>query len=287
MASSCQDVPPPVRLPSGELRFAERTLVAGIINMTPDSFAGDGLSTDIAAAVEQARDFATAGADIIDIGGQSTRPGSKQVSVAEELYRVIPTIEAVRAEVDVPISVDSSVAQVAERALEAGAEMINDVYALRGEGMAELAGQAGVPVVIMHMQGTPGDMQDNPTYEDVVTEIHDFLARRIAAAVAAGIEEKQIIVDPGFGFGKTVDHNLEILRRLGEFRRLGRPVLIGTSRKSTIGKVLDKPVEERLWGTAATCAVAIANGANIIRVHDVSEMIQVAQMTDAIMRGFD
>ena len=287
MTSSCQDTPAPVRLPSGELDFAERTLVMGVINMTPDSFSGDGLSTDIAAAVEQARDFATGGVDLIDIGGQSTRPGSRAISVVEELDRVIPTIEAVRAEVDVPISVDSSVAQVAERALEAGAEMINDVYALRGEGMAELAAQAGVPVVIMHMQGTPGDMQNNPTYEDVITDISDFLARRIGAAVAAGIEEQQIIIDPGFGFGKTVDDNLAILRRLGEFRGLGRPVLIGTSRKSTIGKVLDKPVAERLWGTAATCAVAIANGADIIRVHDVSQMVQVVRMTDAIMRGFD
>jgi len=259
----------------------------GVINMTPDSFSGDGLSTNVAVAVEQARDFATGGADLIDIGGQSTRPGSRAISVAEELSRVIPTIEAVRAEVDVPISVDSSVAQVAGRALEAGAEMINDVYALRGEGMTKLAAEAGVPVVIMHMRGTPEDMQDNPSYEDVITEIYDFFVRRIAAAVDAGVEEQQVIVDPGFGFGKTVDHNLEILRRLREFRSLGRPVLIGTSRKSTIGKVLDKPVAERLWGTAATCAVAIANGADIIRVHDVSEMVQVAQMTDAIMRGFD
>jgi len=287
MSSYCQDAPPPIRLSSGELSFAERTLVMGVINMTPDSFSGDGLSTNVAVAVEQARDFATGGADLIDIGGQSTRPGSRAISVAEELDRVIPTIEAVRAEVAVPISVDSSVAQVAERALEAGAEMINDVYALRGEGMMELAAEAGVPVVIMHMQGTPLDMQDNPTYEDVVAEIYDFLARRIEAAVAAGIAESQIIVDPGFGFGKTVQHNLEILRRLREFCRLGRPVLIGTSRKSTIGKVLDKPVEERMWGTAATCAVAIANGANMIRVHDVAEMVQVARMTDAIMRGYN
>ncbi len=287
MISSCQDAPPPVRLPSGELGFAEHTLVMGVINMTPDSFSGDGLSNNVAVAVEQAIDFATGGADIIDIGGQSTRPGSEQISVAEELDRVIPTIEAVRAEVDVPISVDSSVVDVAEQALEAGAELINDVYALRGEGMAQFAGEAGVPVVLMHMQGTPGDMQDNPHYEDVITDIYDFLARRIGAAVAAGIEEQQLIVDPGFGFGKTVAHNLEILRRLREFRSLGRPVLIGTSRKSTIGKVLDKPVEERLWGTAATCAVAIANGANIIRVHDVTEMVQVARMTDAIMRGYD
>jgi len=287
MTSSCRDIPPPVRLPSGELDFAARTLVMGIINMTPDSFAGDGLSTNVTVAVEQARNFATAGADLIDIGGQSTRPGSRQISVAEELDRVIPTIEAVRAEVDVPISVDSSVAEVAEQALEAGAEMINDVYALRGEGIATFAAEAGVPVVIMHMQGTPRDMQDNPSYKDVITEIYDFFVRRIAATVDTGVEEQQIIIDPGFGFGKTVDHNLEILRRLREFRSLGRPVLIGTSRKSTIGEVLDKPVTERLWGTAATCAVAIANGANIIRVHDVSQMVQVARMTDAIMRGFD
>ena len=279
--------PPPVRLQSGQLSFAERTLVVGIINMTPDSFSGDGLGADIDAAVRQARDFAASGADLIDIGGQSTRPGSQPILVAEELARVIPTIEAVRAEVDVPISVDSSVAQVVEQALDAGAEMINDIYALRGEGMMELAAEAGVPVVIMHMQGTPLDMQDNPTYEDVITDIYDFLARRIEAAMTAGIEEKQIIVDPGFGFGKTVQHNLEILRRLREFCRLGRPVLIGTSRKSTIGKVLDKPVEERMWGTAATCAVAIANGANMIRVHDVAEMVQVARMTDAIMRGYN
>jgi len=279
--------PPPVRLQAGQLSFAERTLVVGIINMTPDSFSGDGLGADIDAAVRQARDFAASGADLIDIGGQSTRPGSQPILVAEELARVIPTIEAVRAEVDVPISVDSSVAQVVEQALDAGAEMINDIYALRGEGMMELAAEAGVPVVIMHMQGTPLDMQDNPTYEDVVAEIYDFLARRIEAAVAAGIAESQIIVDPGFGFGKTVQHNLEILRRLREFCRLGRPVLIGTSRKSTIGKVLDKPVEERMWGTAATCAVAIANGANMIRVHDVAEMVQVARMTDAIMRGYN
>jgi len=287
MISSCQDAPPPVRLPSGELCFTEGTLVMGIINMTPHSFSGDGLATDVAAAIKQTHEFTLAGADIIDIGGQSTRPGSEQISVGEELDRVIPTIEAVCAEVDLPISVDTSVVEVAEQALDAGAEMINDVYALRREGMTEFAAEAGVPVVLMHMQGTPQNMQDNPHYEDVITDIYDFLARRIGAAVDAGLEEQQIIIDPGFGFGKTVDHNLEILRRLGEFRSLGRPVLIGTSRKSTIGKVLDKPVEERLWGTAATCAVAIANGANIIRVHDVSQMAQVARMTDAIMRGTD
>ncbi len=287
MINSYQDAPPPVRLPSGQLCFTEGTLVMGIINMTPDSFAGDGLSTNVALAVQQAHDFVIGGADIIDIGGQSTRPGSEPISIAEELNRVIPAIEAVCAEVDLPISVDTSVVQVAEQALEAGAEMINDVYALRREGMVEFAAEAGVPVVLMHMQGTPQNMQENPYYEDVIADIYDFLAQRIEAAVAAGLAEQQIIIDPGFGFGKTVDHNLEILRRLGEFRSLGRPVLIGTSRKSTIGKVLDKPVEERLWGTAATCAVAIANGANIIRVHDVAQMAQVARMTDAIMRGYN
>ncbi|MCK4289128.1 MAG: dihydropteroate synthase, partial [Bacteroidales bacterium] len=282
MSSCCQDGPPPVRLPSGELGFAERTLVMGVINMTPDSFSGDGLSNNVAVAVRQARNFATAGADLIDIGGQSTRPGSRQISAAEELDRVIPTIEAVRAEVDVPISVDTSVVEVAEQALEAGAEMINDVCALRGEGMAELAAQAGVPVVIMHMQGTPGDMQDNPTYEDVITDISDFLARRIEAAVAAGIEEKQIIVDPGFGFGKTVEHNYGILNNLDSFKSFGLPILVGLSRKSMINKVLKIKPENALNGTTVLNTIALLKGADILRVHDVKEAVEVIKIVSEL-----
>ena len=282
-----EQAPGPLQLLSGELGFAQRTLVMGVINMTPDSFSGDGIGADVSAAVEQARRFAQAGADIIDIGGQSTRPGGEAVSVEEELHRVIPAVQGIRAEVGLPISIDTAQAEVARAALGEGAELINDVYGLRGAGMPELAAETGVPVVIMHMQGTPETMQNNPTYEDLITEIYDFLAQRVEVAVAAGVAVEQIVIDPGFGFGKTVNHNLEILRRLREFRGLGRPVLIGTSRKSTIGKVLDQPADQRLWGTAATCAVAITNGANIIRAHDVAEMAQVARMTDAILRGCD
>ncbi len=282
-----EQAPPPLQLPSGALGFAERTLVMGVINMTRDSFSGDGIGADVAAAVQQARQFAQGGADIIDIGGQSTRPGSEVVPVEEELRRVLPAVQGVRAEVGLPISIDTARAEVARVALGEGAELINDVYGLRGPGMPELAAETGVPVVIMHMQGTPETMQNNPAYEDLITEIYDFFAQRVEVAVAAGVAVEQIIIDPGFGFGKSVNHNLEILRRLREFRSLGRPVLIGTSRKSTIGKVLDRPADQRLWGTAATCAVAIANGANIVRAHDVAEMAQVVQMTDAILRGFD
>ena len=279
--------PPPLQCPHGEIPIGQRTLVMGIINMTPDSFGGDGLSGSAQAALGQAEEFVAGGADIIDIGGESTRPGSAAATVQEELDRVLPALEAIRAAVDVPISIDTNKAEVAREALDAGADIINDVYALRREAMLELAAASGMPVILMHMQGTPGDMQQKPSYEDVVGEICDFLAERIATAVDAGVPEEQIIIDPGFGFGKTVSHNLEIVRRLGEFRRLGRPILVGPSRKSTIGAVLNRPVHQRLWGTAATCAAAIINGADIIRVHDVAHMSEVARMTDAIVRGWN
>ncbi len=279
--------PPPLQCPHGEIPIGQRTLVMGIINMTPDSFGGDGLSGSAQAALGQAEEFVAGGADIIDIGGESTRPGSAAATVQEELDRVLPALEAIRAAVDVPISIDTNKAEVAREALDAGADIINDVYALRREAILELAAASEVPVILMHMQGTPGDMQQNPSYEDVIDDICDFLAERIAAAVDAGVPEEQIIIDPGFGFGKTVNHNLEIVRRLGEFRRLGRPILVGPSRKSTIGAVLNRPVHQRLWGTAATCAAAIINGADIIRVHDVAQMSEVARMTDAIVRGWN
>ncbi len=279
--------PPPLQCPHGEIPIGQRTLVMGIINMTPDSFGGDGLSGSAQAALGQAEEFVAGGADIIDIGGESTRPGSAAATAQEELDRAMPALEAIRAAVDVPISIDTNKAEVARQALDTGADIINDVYALRREAMLELAAASGVPVILMHMQGTPGDMQQNPSYEDVIDDICDFLAERIAAAVDAGVPEEQIIIDPGFGFGKTVNHNLEIVRRLGEFRRLGRPILVGPSRKSTIGAVLNRPVHQRLWGTAATCAAAIINGADIIRVHDVAAMTEVARMTDAIVRGWN
>ena len=256
----------------------------GIINVTPDSFSGDGV-VDADAAVARAWKFVEDGADIVDVGGESTRPGSQPVPADEEMRRVLPVIEKLRAQnFPLPISVDTYKPQVARLALEAGACILNDIFGLRQPGMLELVAEIKPTVVIMHMQGTPQTMQINPTYTDCVSEIADFLRQRAEEAMAVGLPKDRIIVDPGIGFGKTVEHNLEILRRLREIKALGFPVLIGTSRKSFIGKVLgiDVPAE-RVWGTAATVALAIANGADIVRVHDVREMVQVARMTDAIL----
>ncbi|MFO8081687.1 MAG: dihydropteroate synthase [Armatimonadota bacterium] len=268
------------------LEIGARTLVMGIINVTPDSFSGDGLGTDVDAAVEQARGFVDAGCDILDVGGESTRPGSEGVDVDEELERVLPLIEVLADEFEeTVISIDTSKPEVAQLAVAMGAGMVNDVNGLRAEGMAETVAETGAAACVMHMQGTPRDMQQSPVYDDLMTDIYDFLAGRVEAAEAAGLARARLLVDPGFGFGKTVEHNLEILRRLRELRSLGCGVLVGTSRKSMIGEVLGAPSEERVMGTAATCAVAIANGADVIRVHDVTEMAQVAQMTDAIVRA--
>ncbi len=281
-------VPDPIRCGRHLLRFDGKTLVMGIINTTPDSFSGDGVAGDVGAAVAQAHAFAAAGADVLDVGGQSTRPGSRDVETAEEIRRTAPVISAIRAELDVAISIDTSRPRVAEAALEAGAGFINDIYALRRDGMASLAAESGAGVCLMHMQGTPESMQHDPRYVDLMTDIHDCLAGRLDAAVAGGVSETQIMVDPGFGFGKTVAHNLEIVRRLRELTSLGRPVLIGASRKSTIGTVLGMSAPgHRLWGTAAVNALAIANGAAMIRVHDVGEMSQVAAMADAVVHGWD
>lgn len=269
-----------------ELPLGERTLVMGIINVTPDSFSGDGVDGRPKEAVEQARRFADEGADIVDVGGQSTRPGSEEVSTEAEKGRVLPVIEQIAAEVDLPISIDTDKAQVASAALDAGAGMMNDVRALRGEGMLELAVSRRVPVCLMHMLGVPRTMQEQPEYDDLMADIYRFLSDRVGACVEGGIPPGDIMVDPGIGFGKTVNDNLTLLRRLREFRSLGCAVLVGTSRKSTIGKVLDLPADERVEGTAATCACAILNGADIIRVHDVREMVRVARMTDAIVRGW-
>jgi len=267
-----------------ELPLGQRTLVMGILNVTPDSFSGDGVF-DTDAAVARAWKFVEDGADILDIGGESTRPGSQPVPADEEMRRVLPVIERLIAQgFPFPISVDTYKPEVARKALEAGACIVNDIYGLRQPGMLELVAQFKPAVVIMHMQGTPQTMQLNPTYTDCVREISEFLQGQAEKAIAAGLPKEKIIVDPGIGFGKTVEHNLEILRRLSEIKALGYPVLIGTSRKSFIGKVLGIEVPaERIWGTAATVAVAIANGADIVRVHDVREMVQVARMTDAIL----
>lgn len=275
------ETPAPLRCGSHELTF-DRSRVMGIINTTPDSFSGDGLGDNIAAAVAQGQAFAAAGADLLDIGGESTRPGSDGVSAEEEIARVVPVIDALAAAVAVPLSIDTSKPEVCRAALAAGATLINDVWALRQPGMLELAAETGAAVCVMHMQGQPRDMQHQPHYEDVITEVYDFLAERVEAAVAAGVAREQIIIDPGFGFGKTVAHNLELVRRLHEFRSLGLPVLLGPSRKRTIGEITGKPAAERVMGTAALCALGLANGANIIRVHDVPQMVDVARVVDAV-----
>jgi len=266
------------------LEVGKRTLIMGIVNVTPDSFSDGGEFLDPEAAVAHAERLAEEGADILDIGGESTRPGAQPVSVNTELERVIPVIEALASHVNVPISIDTSKARVAERALEAGASIINDVTALRGDpAMRAVAAHSGVPVVLMHMKGTPRTMQRNPTYADLMGEIVGHLRASMTMAVRAGVSEEQIIVDPGIGFGKTLDHNLEIMRRLGELRSLGRPILLGTSRKSMIGAILDVPPPQRLFGTAATLAFGIQRGAHILRVHDVRPAVHVARMTDAML----
>jgi len=275
----------PLRVGRHELPLGRRTLVMGIINVTPDSFSGDGLGDDVGAAVSQARRFADEGADLLDVGGQSTRPGSDELGAEDEKRRILPVVERIAAEVGLPISIDTDKVEVAAAALDAGAGLVNDVRALRGEGMLELVSQRRVPACLMHMLGTPRTMQEAPHYEDVIADIYRFLADRVAACVEAGLTREQVLIDPGIGFGKTVNHNLTILRRLRDFRSLGCPILVGVSRKSTIGKVLSLPADQRVEGTAAACACAILSGADVIRVHDVREMTRVARMTDAIVRG--
>ena len=259
----------------------------GVLNVTSDSFSDGGKFLDVDHAVEHAREMARAGADIIDIGGESTRPGAAPVSVEEELRRVIPVVEQLD---DLLVSVDTTKAAVAEKALAAGARIVNDISALRFDPrLIDVVRDAGAGLVLMHMQGTPETMQQNPQYDDVVAEVRAFLAERIAFAEAQGILKSQIAVDPGIGFGKTVDHNLQLLARLEEFATLGCPLLVGTSRKAFIGKTLVPfgagrvhDPEERLWGTAATVAWAVAHGARIVRVHDVAEMIAVVRMVEAV-----
>ncbi len=258
----------------------------GILNVTPDSFSDGGLFFDKAAAIKQALRMAEDGADIIDIGGESTRPGSDPVPVEEELKRTIPVIEAIAKEIPIPISIDTYKADVAKRALDAGASMVNDISGLRYDPhMAHIVASQQVPVVIMHMKGKPKDMQQNPSYEALVPEILDYLREGIRLAKDAGIPDGRMIVDPGIGFGKTFEQNLSIIRHLREFTLLEKPVLIGVSRKAFIGRILGGvPPDERLEGTAAAVAISILNGADIIRVHDVKEMAMVAKVADAVKR---
>jgi dihydropteroate synthase len=250
----------------------DRVLVMGILNVTPDSFHDGARYGTADLAIERGLALAAEGADIVDVGGESTRPGADPLSPVEEADRVLPVIEALAKESDVPLSIDTTKASVARAAIEAGAVMVNDVSALRfDDEMAETIGRAGSYVTLMHMQGTPSTMQENPTYENVVEEVRGFLADRVRVAAAAGIPPERIFVDPGIGFGKRLRHNLALLRGLRRLTELGRPVVCGLSRKSFLGAILDVPSEDRLEGTVAANAIAIANGADVIRVHDVKE----------------
>jgi dihydropteroate synthase len=258
----------------------------GILNVTPDSFSDGGRFFDPEIAVKHAIALVEDGADILDIGGESTRPGADPVGVDEEIRRVVPVIEAARGMLDVPISIDTAKAEVADAALDAGAVIVNDVSAGRFDPkMLELVARSGGAVILMHMLGEPRTMQKDPSYRDVVKDVRDFLAARAEAAIAAGVARDKIVVDPGFGFGKTREHNLRMLKELRAFTELGFPVLAGTSRKSFIGTTLDLPVEERLEGTAATVALAVVNGAAIVRVHDPGPMRRVASMVEAVLEA--
>ena len=292
----------PLQISNHTFDWGSRTYVMGILNLTPDSFSGDGLLAlsgavgEVEAALAQAKEFLADGADILDVGGESTRPGSQPVSVDEEMGRVIPAIEAIAKEFpDALISIDTYKASVAEQAFKAGAQILNDVWALRADPqLASVAAAFRVPVILMHNRSNPasvevreqlGNAYIGSEYEDLIEDVTRELLISVELAVKAGIEESHIILDPGIGFGKTREHNLELINRLDEIRALGYPVLLGPSRKSFIGFTLDLPADQRVEGTAATIAIGIARGADIIRVHDVKEMARVAKMTDAIVRS--
>ena len=268
------------------LNISDKTYIMGILNVTPDSFSDGGLHFDRSRAVEACLRMIDNGADIIDIGGESTRPGSDPVSLEEELRRTLPVIESVASKVKVPISIDTYKANVARRALDAGASIVNDISGLMYDPeMPAVIARCSVPVVIMHIKGSPKDMQKDPSYTALIPEILEYFRSRIAFAVNAGIPEDKIIIDPGIGFGKTFDHNLEILHNLDKFTALGRPILVGPSRKAFLGKILDDaPAADRIEGTAAAVAISIMKGASIVRVHDVREMAKVAKVSDAIKR---
>lgn len=266
--------------------WGERTYLMGVLNVTPDSFSDGGEFDQPATALAQAQRLVAAGADIIDIGGQSTRPGAGQVSLEEELQRVVPSVAAVRSVLSVPISVDTTRASVAQQAVAAGADWVNDISGGTFDpDMLPMVAHLGVPMVLMHIRGTPQTMQTLTDYQDLIGEIYEFLERQLTAAVQAGIERSHLIIDPGIGFAKTAEQNWEILRQLSAFRSLGVPLLVGVSRKSFIGHLLNQPEPKgRVWGTAAACCGAIASGADILRVHDVLEMHDVCRVADVIWR---
>jgi dihydropteroate synthase len=257
----------------------------GIVNVTPDSFSDGGQFSGTEAAVSHGLRLAEEGASILDVGGESTRPGAVPVSAQDEIGRVVPVIRKLAESVPVPVSVDTSKPEVIEAAIAAGASMVNDVRALRADGALQAAAAAAVPVCLMHMQGEPGTMQTSPTYRNVVEDVFAFLAERMEACLAAGIGEERIVLDPGFGFGKTLEHNLVLMRGLGRLLGLGRPLLVGVSRKSMIGTMLDRPVDKRLWGSLALAVMAAERGARILRVHDVAPTVDVLKIAAAVGSG--
>ncbi|HXN20429.1 MAG TPA: dihydropteroate synthase [Candidatus Binatus sp.] len=276
-------------MPARTLSLGERTLVMGVLNVTPDSFSDGGLFLDTDTAVARALEIERAGADILDIGAESTRPGSTAISADEELGRVLPVLEKLHGKIKIPISIDTSKSEVAEAAAAAGAEILNDVTALRNDPrIADVARGRKLPLILMHMRGEPRTMQKGPFAKDVVRDVLAGLRRSIALARRTGVSKSQIIIDPGIGFGKSYAQNFELLARLPELSGLGFPLLIGTSRKSFISRTVQRttsasaPESARLWGTAATVAVSIMQGAHIVRIHDVAEMVQVARVTDVL-----
>ena len=258
----------------------EKTLIMGILNVTPDSFSDAGLFNNVETAVAHAIQMVTEGADVIDIGGESTRPGSEPLSEKEEIERVLPVVQRLRKEISVPLSIDTYKPKVAEACLKEGAHLINDITGLKNPELRNIIAKHDVPVILMHMKGTPKTMQQNPEYHDLLREIRDFFDQQITVARQEHIQ--QIIIDPGIGFGKTLEHNLQILKHLTVFEELGCPILVGPSRKSFIGKITGLPVTERLEGTIAAVAVSVMNGAHIVRVHDVKECKRAVQIADAI-----
>ncbi|MGF1459418.1 MAG: dihydropteroate synthase [Leptolyngbyaceae cyanobacterium] len=281
----------PWTLRDRKFHWGDRTYVMGILNVTPDSFSDGGQFSTLASAIDQAQTLVNAGVDIIDIGGQSTRPGAEQISLPEELRRVVPPIEAIRASDDDAlaqsiISIDTPRSAVARAAVRAGADLVNDISGgTFDSAMFSTVADLGVPIILMHIRGTPETMQQNTDYSDLISEIYGFLERQIKTAQAAGLSSSQIMVDPGIGFAKNYPQNLELLRQIAAFRKLHCPVLVGVSRKSFIGWLLDEPEpQQRVWGTAAACCAAIAEGADMLRVHDGKAMVDVAKVADAIWR---
>jgi dihydropteroate synthase len=278
-----------IKLKSRTLVLGERTLVMGVLNVTPDSFSDGGKFLELGSAIEQAYAIERAGADLLDIGGESTRPGSAETPASEELDRILPVLEALRERLKIPISVDTRRASVAELALRAGAELLNDVSGLKNDPrIAEVAARYGVPLILMHMRGEPRTMQVGPFARDVIKDVLQGLRRSVAIARKAGVAKSQVILDPGIGFGKNFAQNYELLNKLPQLAKLGHPLLVGTSRKGFLGATLARdgspaPPEERIWGTAATVTASILNGAHIVRVHDVAEMFQVARVADCLL----